>query len=116
MADLAAVQSVSKALCDCYNTGGRAELGDFYASDAKFMAHGLEKVVGRKGIVIFFSHKQNHIYEICIPTNQSGIYFKNITASPFDILCRSITALSRSSYFSVNRPTAFAIERKSNHR
>ena len=54
MADLAAVQSVSKALCDCYNNGGRAELGDFYASDAKFMAHGLEKVVGRKGTIILF--------------------------------------------------------------
>ncbi len=49
MGDLAEVQAVVKALCDCYNSGGRAELGNFYASDGKFMAHQLEKVTGKEG-------------------------------------------------------------------
>ncbi len=55
MADLAAAKSVYKALCDGLNAGGPGEVGKFYASDAKFMAPGMEKVVGREGnlIVLF---------------------------------------------------------------
>ncbi len=38
-----------QAFADCYNKGGRQELTDFYASDAKFMGHGMKLVVGREG-------------------------------------------------------------------
>ena len=53
MSDQASVKSVYKALCDGYNAGGRAELGEFYASDAIYMCPGVEKVTGREGEKIY---------------------------------------------------------------
>ncbi len=38
-----------QAYADCYNNGGRRELLEFYASDARFMAHTYQMVVGREG-------------------------------------------------------------------
>ncbi len=49
MSDQADVKSVYKALCDSYNAGGRAELANFYASDAIYMSPGEDKVTGREG-------------------------------------------------------------------
>ncbi len=49
MADQDAVKSVAKALCERYNAGGRAEIADFYASDAIYMCPGEEKVTGKEG-------------------------------------------------------------------
>ena len=40
-----------QAYADCYNNGGRRELLEFYASDARFMAHTYQMVVGREGKV-----------------------------------------------------------------
>ncbi len=43
-----------KAFADCYNKGGRRELLEFYASDARFMAHGMKLLTGREGKLFYF--------------------------------------------------------------
>ncbi len=59
MADQAAGIAVQKALSDSYNAGGRAELANFYASDAIYMCPGEVKVTGREGKDKYYNPRSN---------------------------------------------------------